>query len=90
EEQVLEDASDEEIFEAVQQTRINTENTEINGGDDGTDGQAGKPKPTRKEALHAVATLQKYLADVDSSFARKLELDLATFGRKLNGNVLKR
>jgi hypothetical protein len=36
-------------------------------------------KPTHKEALQAVSTLQKYFADVGGSFARKLELGLATF-----------
>ncbi|KAJ7923890.1 hypothetical protein B0H13DRAFT_1602206 [Mycena leptocephala] len=73
EEQVLEDATDEEILEAVQKMHTDRENQEINGGD------ARSSKLTRKEALQAAA-LRKYLADVDGSFARKLELGLATFG----------
>ncbi|KAJ7756900.1 hypothetical protein B0H14DRAFT_2404580, partial [Mycena olivaceomarginata] len=58
------------------------ENQEINGGDDGLDDPAPEPKPTRQEALQAVSTLRKYLADVDGVFARKLEMGLATFGRE--------
>ncbi|KAJ7235718.1 hypothetical protein B0H12DRAFT_1027271 [Mycena haematopus] len=81
EEQVLEDATDEEILEAVQKMHTNRENQEINGGDD-DDESAIEPKLTRKEALQAAATLRKYLADIDGSFARKLELGLATFGRE--------
>ncbi|KAJ7910976.1 hypothetical protein B0H13DRAFT_1876158 [Mycena leptocephala] len=82
EEQVLEDATDEDIFEAVQKMRADQENKEINGGDDNHDDSSEDPKPTRKEALQAVSTLQKYLADVDGAFARKLEMGLATFGRE--------
>ncbi|KAF8139163.1 hypothetical protein K438DRAFT_1785949 [Mycena galopus ATCC 62051] len=82
EEQVQEDATDEEIHELVQKMRADRENQEINGGDDGLDDPAPAPKPTRKEALQAVSTLRKYLADVDGTFARKLEMGLATFGRE--------
>jgi hypothetical protein len=82
EEQIPEDATDEEIVEAVQKMWADREDGEINGGDDGHNDLLPEPKPTRKEALQAVSTLQKYLADVDSSFARKPELGLATFGRE--------
>ncbi|KAJ7820524.1 hypothetical protein B0H14DRAFT_2371988 [Mycena olivaceomarginata] len=82
EEQIPEDATDEEIVEAVQKMWADREDGEINGGDDGHNDLLPELKPTRKEALQAVSTLQKYLADVDSSFARKLELGLATFGRE--------
>ncbi|KAJ7813528.1 hypothetical protein B0H14DRAFT_2376751, partial [Mycena olivaceomarginata] len=82
EEQIPEEATDEEIVEAVQKMWANLEDGEINGGDDGHNDFLPEQKPTRKEALQAVSTLQKYLADVDSSFARNLELGLATFGRE--------
>ncbi|KAJ7936685.1 hypothetical protein B0H13DRAFT_2303384 [Mycena leptocephala] len=43
---VMEDATDEEIFEAVQKMHSDRENMEINTGDDGDD-SAQDPKPTR-------------------------------------------
>ncbi|KAJ7654929.1 hypothetical protein B0H17DRAFT_1146566, partial [Mycena rosella] len=61
EEQVMEDATDEEIFEAVQNMRMCRQDMEINGGDDNQDDHSPEPKPTRKEALHAMATLRRYL-----------------------------
>ncbi|KAJ7715538.1 hypothetical protein B0H16DRAFT_1339710, partial [Mycena metata] len=82
EEQVPEDATDEEIFEAVMVMRADKENQEINGGDDGNTDVPPEPKPTRKEVMQAAATLRKFLADMDGQFARKLELGLATFGRE--------
>ncbi|KAJ7187432.1 hypothetical protein GGX14DRAFT_381338 [Mycena pura] len=82
EEQVDEDATDEEICEAVQRMHRNKQNREINNGDDNHGDSAGEPKPTRKEALQAISVLSKYLADVDGEFARKLELSLSSFGRE--------
>ncbi|KAF8190305.1 hypothetical protein K438DRAFT_1763310 [Mycena galopus ATCC 62051] len=79
-EKVQEDATDEEIHELVQKMCADCENQEINGGDDGLNDPAPAPKPTQKEALQVVSTLRKYLADVDGTFARKLEVGLATFG----------
>jgi hypothetical protein len=80
EEQMFEDATDEDIFSAVQKARTDQENMEINGGDDNQDNLADDPKPIHKEAPLAVSTLPKYLADVDGAFAQKLEMGLATFG----------
>ncbi|KAF8159284.1 hypothetical protein B0H34DRAFT_702886 [Crassisporium funariophilum] len=39
-------------------------------------------KPTRKEALTAVFNLQKYIADMNEPYARRLEGLLASFGRQ--------
>ncbi|KAJ6629059.1 hypothetical protein B0H10DRAFT_1939957 [Mycena sp. CBHHK59/15] len=80
EEQVIEDADDEEIFEVVQKMHTDRENREIHGGDDNHEDSSGEPKPTRKEALRAISTLSRYLADIDGAFARKLEVGLAAFG----------
>ncbi|KAJ7896653.1 hypothetical protein B0H14DRAFT_2333258 [Mycena olivaceomarginata] len=80
EEQVQEDATDEEIHEVVQKMRTDRENQEINSGDNGLDDPTPEPKPSQKEALQAVSTLRKYLANVDGVFARKREMGLATFG----------
>ncbi|KAK0199905.1 hypothetical protein DFS33DRAFT_1457088 [Desarmillaria ectypa] len=39
-------------------------------------------RPTRKETLQAVMTVQKYIAEMDSSFAWQMETVLASFGRQ--------
>jgi hypothetical protein len=78
-EQVMEDSTDEEIFEAVQKMRDDRENMETNAGDDGDD-SAQDPKPTRKDVLQALSILRRYLQDEHGTYACKLELGLATFG----------
>ncbi|KAJ7932866.1 hypothetical protein B0H13DRAFT_1856847 [Mycena leptocephala] len=79
EEQVIEDATDEDIFEAVQKIRNGEQDREKNGGDDD---EEVEPKPSRKEVLQAASTLRKYIADLDDPFARKMEAMLSTFGRE--------
>ncbi|KAJ6563146.1 hypothetical protein DFH09DRAFT_920391 [Mycena vulgaris] len=76
EEQVIEDATDEEIFEAVKRMRSGEQNRKLNGGDDNEEGMSRH----RKEALQAAATLHKFIADVDEPFGRKIEAILSTFG----------
>jgi hypothetical protein len=61
EEQVDEDATDEEICEAVQQMHHNKQNREINNGNNNQEDSSGGPKPTRKEALQAVSVLSNYI-----------------------------
>ncbi|KAJ7215437.1 hypothetical protein GGX14DRAFT_391867 [Mycena pura] len=39
--------------------------------------------PTRREALHAAATLRNFVASVGDPYARKLEAILGTFGRQI-------
>ena len=51
---------------------------EINGGDD-LDDAGDVHKPTRKEALHAISTIQKYIADINNLVARKFESILLGF-----------
>ncbi|KAJ7863549.1 hypothetical protein B0H13DRAFT_1899604 [Mycena leptocephala] len=80
-EQVMEDSTDEEISEAVQKMRDDRENMETNAGDDGAD-SAQDRKPTRKDALQALSILRRYLQDEHGTYARKLELRLAKFGRE--------
>ncbi|KAJ7804924.1 hypothetical protein B0H14DRAFT_3485730 [Mycena olivaceomarginata] len=79
EEAVIEDATDKEIFEAVQKLRSKEADREIHGGDDD---EEVDPKPSRKEALQAAATLRKYIADLDDQFAWKMEGVLSSFGRE--------
>jgi hypothetical protein len=76
EEQIVEDATDEEIVEAVQRARASAEE----GGDDGEEDT--ELKPSRKEALQAAATLGQYIADLDGPFARRMEVVLSSFGRE--------
>jgi len=54
---------------------------EVNGGDN-VDEDSIEAKPTRKDALTAAFTLQKYVADINEPFAHKLEGILASFGRQ--------
>jgi hypothetical protein len=61
--------------------RDDRENMETNAGDDGAD-SAQDPKPTRKDALQALSILRRYLQDEHGTYARKLELGLAKFGRE--------
>jgi hypothetical protein len=69
EEAVIEDTTDKEIFEALQKLWSQEADREIHGGDDN---EEIDPKPSRKEALQAAATLCKYIADLDDPFAREM------------------
>ncbi|KAJ6626267.1 hypothetical protein B0H10DRAFT_1781742, partial [Mycena sp. CBHHK59/15] len=82
EEHLIEDASEEEIVEAVQKMRECQENKEINGGDIDHGDLPEMPKVTPKEALEAVLKLCNYLADVEGPFAHQLEVGLSKFGRE--------
>jgi hypothetical protein len=70
EEQIIEDATDEDIFEAVQKMRNGEEDREKNGGDDD---EEVEPKLSRKEVLQATSILRQYVADLDDphSHARR-------------------
>ncbi|GLB34609.1 putative DDE superfamily endonuclease [Lyophyllum shimeji] len=81
EQELVGDISEEDIFRAVQDARQAEQMMEINGGDDGDD-EGVDEKPTRKDALTAAFTLQRYIADLNEPFARKLEGILASFGRQ--------
>ncbi len=60
--------------------RENEQQMDANGGDDGKDGPVYTP-PTRREALTAASTLQKFIMLNDDEFSRRLETLLAGFGR---------
>jgi hypothetical protein len=79
EEQVVEDSTDEDIFEAVQKIWNGEQDWEKNGGDDD---EEVEPKPGRKEVLQAASILRKYIADLDDPFARQMEAMLSIFGRE--------
>ena len=64
---MMDDTTDEEIFQAVMDVK------EDNGGHGDIDGDAADiPGPTRNEALQAALMLQRYVQDLDDPFARKL------------------
>jgi hypothetical protein len=70
EDAVIKDATDEDIFEAVQKMRNGEEDREKNGGDDD---EEVEPKLSRKEVLQATSILRQYVADLDDphSHARR-------------------
>ena len=78
EQKLVSDISDEEIFQAVQDMHKAEQMMEMNGWDD--DDGAVNEKPTWKDALTVVFTLRRYIADVNESFACKLEGILESFG----------
>ncbi|GLB43834.1 putative CENP-B ARS binding protein-like protein [Lyophyllum shimeji] len=82
EQELIGKVSEEEIFKSVQDMLEAEQMMEVNGGDD-VDKDTVEVKPTRKEALTAAFTLQKYVADINEPFARKLEGILASFGRQI-------
>ncbi|KAJ7787454.1 hypothetical protein B0H14DRAFT_3505463 [Mycena olivaceomarginata] len=74
EERMMEDVTDEDIFDAVMTATEGEQNREINHGDDDPADSPVILKPTRLAALQAAATLRSYLEDIDGPFARRLEL----------------
>jgi hypothetical protein len=77
EDAVIEDATDEDIFEAVQKMLNRKEDHKKNGHDDD---EEVEPKLSRKEVLQATSILRQYVADLDDPFTRKMEAMLSTFG----------
>ncbi|KAJ3734885.1 hypothetical protein DFJ43DRAFT_1062044 [Lentinula guzmanii] len=75
--------SDQDIHEAVMDAQAAQENTDNNGGDDDKDDDtAPLVRPSRCQALQAVATLQSFIGAMDEPYARKLESILASFGHQ--------
>jgi len=60
-----------DIFKSVKHTREAYENSSISGGDN--DNSPVIECPSHCEALQATATIQRFIAEMDDSFARKLE-----------------
>ncbi|KAI6126498.1 hypothetical protein F5141DRAFT_1081248 [Pisolithus sp. B1] len=76
------EASDEDIFTAVMDAKkvreTNTEGDEVSN-DLAVPAELG---PTCKEALQASLLLQEFVSDMDSPFARNLEVMLCSFGHR--------
>ncbi|KAJ7466098.1 hypothetical protein FB451DRAFT_993272, partial [Mycena latifolia] len=81
EQATINEATDQEICEAVMEKRADEQLLEIEGGDD-HDFANEVPKPSRLQALQAAATLRGYISDRDDDFARQFERILAGFGRQ--------
>jgi hypothetical protein len=71
---IIDNATDQEIYEAVMASHNAQEDILINGGDDDIDDDClSEPYPTYKEVLAAISTLKKHI-DLDSGpCARKLD-----------------
>ena len=75
---MMDESTDEEIYEAVMDARKEDEA----GDNDNENGNPADIRPTRKEALSAALTIQKYIQDIDDPFARQLEGILGSFGHQ--------
>jgi hypothetical protein len=80
---VLTEVSDVEIYQAVVDAIDARENMITNGGDDIDEIISIEPRPTRRDVLKGVSTIGKYVADWDDPIARKIEVLLSSFNRKL-------
>jgi hypothetical protein len=63
ERQVVEETTDTDIYDAVMASRANEEEIVLAGGaDDDDDDTEIQPRPSRKAALEAIATLERYIS----------------------------
>ncbi|KAJ6616273.1 hypothetical protein B0H10DRAFT_1697728, partial [Mycena sp. CBHHK59/15] len=77
----MNETTDQEICDAVNEKLAEEQMLEIHGGDD-HDSTAQVPRPSRQQALEAASTLREYISDHDDAFACQLEAILAIFGRQ--------
>jgi len=83
EESRMEDATDEEICQAVLAT-CNSESQEEGPMDgDVEDGAIIEPRPTYHEVVQAASIMSRHVAHVDNPVARQLEVILASMGRQM-------
>jgi hypothetical protein len=77
----IEEATDEDIFNAVMEARREEEG-HYDGDDTDTDTLV-EPRPTRAEALQAAWTIIRYIKDKDGAYFRELESTLVLFVSEL-------
>ena len=83
ERQVVEATTDYDICQAVMASKAAEENIILAGrADDDNDDAEVLPRPSRKAALEAAATLERYIGVLEESYARKLENLLMSFGHQ--------
>ena len=77
------EANTQDICDAVLTAMANKDPNANNPHDSETeDEDAMQPRPTRSQALEAISTIQSYVEDLDTPYARKVEDVLALFGRQ--------
>jgi hypothetical protein len=81
----IDEATDEDIFNAVMEARREEEG-HYDGDDTDTDTLV-EPAPTRAEALQAALTIIRYIKDKDGAYFRELESKLGLFVSRL-GNMM--
>lgn len=77
---MVEDISDEDICNAV----LGANGSHSIGDENPEDAEDEEitPRPTRREALAAISSLQRYVQDIDTSYAREFETNLVSFGHQ--------
>ena len=89
------DVGDEDIFQAVMDTKAARELSEGHDGNEvSADGnnncnEPTEPPPTRKKALQAMMVLRRYANEMDDPLARKVEAALGSFGQMTRVHELK-
>ncbi|KAG6842120.1 hypothetical protein H0H87_011485, partial [Tephrocybe sp. NHM501043] len=84
---VYDEGTEDDIFKAVMEHHKTIQWREKNEGDISEDDVDDEPKPTHREALLAVSTLQKYISDIDDPFTQKFEVILGAFGHQTRINA---
>ena len=83
ESRLLDDTSDQEIYEAVQDSRKGADPAEALIDSDIESDVPVNTCPTRRELLQAASVINSYVNTLDSTFARQMEAVLASFGRQM-------
>lgn len=80
---VLTEVSDKEIYRAVVDVIAAHDKMDQNGHDHGDSIEEASldPPPSRRDVAKAVATINKYIEDLNDSFARRVEALLGTFNQ---------
>ena len=78
--QILTEASDKEIYQAVIDAITACENIDVIGD---VDDEPVQPRPIRRDVLKAASTIGKYTNELNDPLARKIEALLGSFNRKL-------
>jgi len=91
---VLTEVSDKEIYQAVIDAIAARDNLDLNGHDDGDDGDgieeaSLEPPPSWRDVAKAVATINRYIEELNDPLARKVEALLGTFNQQLRLNEAK-
>jgi len=91
---VLTEVSDKKIYQAVINAIAAHDNLDLNGHDDGNDGDSIEeaslePPPSWRDVAKAVATINRYIEELNDPLARKVEALLGTFNRQLHLNEAK-